>query len=102
MKPQIARGCLAVAGILFISGSMMLCACPGLYALAAPFAGTAIWAGTGRARVWAKVLLVASLIATGLDTLSLVQEHRRHELRRIEETRTRGTIEPERTYAAPK
>lgn len=77
MKLETAKVCLAVAFVLFLGGDMMLCACPGLYALAAAFAGVAVWAGKGRIRLWSIVCLIASLTFTGLDTLSLVRDHRR-------------------------
>jgi hypothetical protein len=77
MKNSIARISLAVSGILFFMGPWQLCACPGWYALAAVFAGVAAWAGSGRMRKWSFVWLAACLLATGADTLTLMQEHRK-------------------------
>jgi hypothetical protein len=64
MKSKIARGCLALAVVIFFSGFFVLCACPEFYAAAAIFAGVATWMSTGRPRLWAIVILVASLILT--------------------------------------
>ena len=63
--------------MLFFTGFSVLCACPGWYALAAAFAGIAVWAGNGRMRVWAIVCLVASLVFAGLDTFAKIEEHRK-------------------------
>jgi hypothetical protein len=76
VKPRIARISLVVACILFFTGFLVLCACPGWYALAAGFAGVAVWAGSGRTRAWAVVFLVASLIFTGIATFGLIHERR--------------------------
>jgi hypothetical protein len=102
VKPRIARVCLAVAVVFFFGGFMMLCACPGVYALAAAFAGVAAWAGAGRTRGWSKVVLVACLIATVADTLDVIREHRREELERVEETQTHATNEPKPQNASTK
>jgi hypothetical protein len=76
MKSRVARISLVVACILFFTGFLMLCACPGWYALAAGFAGAAVWAGSGRTRKWAVAFLVASLILTGVETFGLIHERR--------------------------
>jgi hypothetical protein len=54
-----------------------MCACPGWYALAATFAGIAAWLGAGRTRRWAIVWVVVSLLFSGLQTILMIQEHRR-------------------------
>jgi hypothetical protein len=61
MKPPIARISLVVAIVLLVSGSMVLCDCSGLYALAAGFAGVAVISGVGRLRGWAATVLLASV-----------------------------------------
>lgn len=82
MRPRIARICLIVAAVLFISGSLVLCACPGWYALAVAFAAVATGLGTSRTRFWATLTLVASIVLTGVHTYAKIQEHHRNIERR--------------------
>jgi hypothetical protein len=60
-KRIIARICLAVAVVVFFLGTMMLCSCPGDYAVAVVFAVGATLLGERKIRVWGGVSLIASL-----------------------------------------
>lgn len=93
MKPRIARVCFAIGATFFFLGFFVLCYCPGWYGLAAGFAGVAAWRGMGRVRTWSIVLLVASLIMTGLNTYGEVKEHRRfiQKAKMAEQQRRQGT-----------
>ena len=93
MKPGIARISLVVSAVLFFTGGLVLCYCPGWYALAAAFAGVAAWFGASRTRVWATACLMASIVLTAVHTYGKVQEHRHNIKRRqqLEQKRTQGT-----------
>jgi len=98
VKPRIAKISLVVSAILFVTGFGVLCACPGWYALAAAFAGGAVWAGTRRTRRWAVVWLITCLIFTALDTFIVAQKF--HKL--FEGMRVNAMKASEQTNAAPK
>ena len=83
MKTRIARICLAVGLVLFFSGTLILCDCPGWFALAAAFIGVAVWLGAGKTRQWAVVCLIGALLATGLEAYEKVRHERmKRELRK--------------------
>jgi hypothetical protein len=79
MKSAIARISLVISAILFFIGLNILCACPGVFALASAFAGVAAWCGAGRMRKWSFIWLAACLIATATGALELRWEHRHHQ-----------------------
>jgi hypothetical protein len=103
MKSSIAGISLAVAVILFFTGFLVLCACPGWYALVAGFAGIAAWRSEGRKRVWAVFWMVASLILTGLHGYDAIGDHRylMKKKQRIKQMREQGTNTFQRNDAAP-
>jgi hypothetical protein len=90
MRTRITRVCLAVGVALFFSGFLVLGDCPEWYALAAAFTGVGVWFGTGMTRLWAIVLLVASLVVTGLEAYAKVKhaERRREWRKKIEDKQT--------------
>ena len=90
MKPRIAKISLVVALVLFFSGFLVLCYCPGWYALAAGFAGVTVWLGAGRTRAWGVLWVVASLALTAVHAYAKVRETERvREIRRRYEERQR-------------
>jgi uncharacterized membrane protein len=107
VKSRIAKISLVVAVALFFLGLFMLCACPGWYAMAAVFAGVAVWGSIGRRRLWAIIWLVACLIATIFQTIAAIHERRSfiekaERAQRIDVMRTRGTNTLQQTNAVPK
>jgi hypothetical protein len=70
VKSNIGKVSPAVAVVLCIFGSMVLCACPEIFALAAAFAGIATWTNSGRIRRWSIVVLIAAIIFTIADSFS--------------------------------
>jgi len=107
VKSQIAQVSLVVALVLFFSGFLVLCYCPGWYALAAGFAGVTVWLGAGRTRAWGALWLVASLAPTAVHTYAKVRESEsvREMRRRYEEKQRQGTnhttIQRRLTIVAP-
>ena len=94
MKSCIARISLAIAAVLFSTGFSVPFLCPGWYsspayqawppwnalaagwfALAAVFAGGAIWAGIGRMRAFSFACLLACLSVGGSHTVILIRKH---------------------------
>jgi hypothetical protein len=74
VRIRIAKISLAVALVLFFSGFLVLCYCPGWYALAAGFAGVTVWLGAGRTRAWGILWVVASLVLTAVHGYAKVRE----------------------------
>ncbi len=74
MRDRIAKISLVVALVLFFSGFLVLCYCPGWYALAAGFAGVTVWLGAGRMRAWGVLWVVASLALTAVHAYAKVRE----------------------------
>jgi hypothetical protein len=70
MKLKFARTMLAVAILLFFSGFMILCNCPGWFVISAVFAALAVWKAFGKVRVFACIVLGAALVMTALDALA--------------------------------
>jgi len=88
VKGRIATGGLVVSFLLFFTGFLLLCYCPGWYALAAGFAGLAAFLGKSGTRYLGIGFLLASLAFTVIHwELKLREAERFGELRRrIEET----------------
>ncbi|HXD00421.1 MAG TPA: hypothetical protein VN048_13850 [Verrucomicrobiae bacterium] len=101
MKARIAKISLAIAWILFFTGFLILCDCPGWYALAAGFAGIAVWAAKGRTRTWAIVCLVVSVIVVGLNIFAMTRKNSRllERTQRIEQMQMHGTNSSQSTNA---
>ena len=74
MRKSIAKISLVVALVLFFSGFLVLCSCPGWYALAAGFAGVTVWLGERRMRAWGLLWVVASLALTAVHAYAKVRE----------------------------
>jgi hypothetical protein len=72
MKLSFARVCLALATIIWCSGTMVLCACPGIYLTSSVLAGLAVWKSAGRIRVWSWVVFIASLVMTGIHLMDVI------------------------------
>jgi membrane protein implicated in regulation of membrane protease activity len=77
VKQRIAKISLVVALVLFFSGFLVLCYCPGWYALAAGFAGVTVWLGAGRMRAWGILWVLASLALTAVHAYAKVREGER-------------------------
>lgn len=43
LKSKVAIGTLAIAGIAFLDGMMLLCYCPGPFMFSVPFAVAGVW-----------------------------------------------------------
>lgn len=103
MKSSIAKISLIVAGVLFFTGFLVLCSCPGWYALASGFAGIAVWLGVGKIRKWAMVWLIFSLFITSLSLYSAMEDGRRHRfaerVKKREQERQQGTNIIEETHS---
>jgi membrane protein implicated in regulation of membrane protease activity len=61
MRGRFATTALAVSIVLFFFGFLILCYCPGWYALAAAFAGVAAIVGESSKRFFGIIFLLASL-----------------------------------------
>jgi len=77
VRKRIAEISLVVALVLFLSGFLVLCYCPGWYALAAGFSGVTVWLGAGRMRAWGVLWVAASLVLTAVHAYAKVREGER-------------------------
>ena len=96
MKTRIARISLAVAVTLFFTGFLVLCNCPGWYALAATFAAVSAWLGSQRTRFWGVILVAGSLVLAAGHTYGKLREREqmREIRRRYEEKQARDRVRP--------
>ena len=103
MKASVAKISLVVALVLFLTGFLVLCYCPGWYALAAGFAGVSAWLGSGRTRAWGVLGGVASLALTVFHIYGKMHEAERvrEKMRRYEEKQMHRTNQITRPGAAP-
>lgn len=58
---------LTVSIVMFLSGFMILCDCPGWFGISALFAGLAASRSKGKFRMWSLVLFVAALLIAALQ-----------------------------------
>lgn len=66
MKMDFASTCLTMATVIWLAGTMALCACPLLYLSSTVFAALAVWKGTGRLRRWSWIVFIAAALMTGV------------------------------------
>jgi hypothetical protein len=62
MKLDLAKISLALSIVMFVSGFMILCDCPGWFGISALFAAFAAWKSKGRFRICSLALLAAALL----------------------------------------
>ena len=83
MKCIIAKFSFALSLILFFSGFLLLCYCPGWYAMAAGFAAVAAILGTTRLRAYSLVCFLASCVFTDAHYhLKVAEQERFREIQR--------------------
>jgi hypothetical protein len=66
MKMDLPKMSLVIAGVFFVCGFLILCDCPGWFAISAGFALPPVIRGNGRIRTWAWIVFVAALLMTGV------------------------------------
>ena len=69
MKLDFPKAMLTVSLVMFISGFMILCDCPGWFGISALFAGLAAWKGKGRFRMWSLALVVMAVSVAAVQVL---------------------------------
>jgi hypothetical protein len=69
---DLARPCLTLARVIWLAGTMILCACPLLYLSSSVFAGLAVWKSVGRLRTWSWIVFAAALVMTGIHLAAAV------------------------------
>ncbi|MGZ8901267.1 MAG: hypothetical protein ACXW3Z_14340 [Limisphaerales bacterium] len=72
MKMDFARTCLTLATVIWLAGTMVLCACPLLYLSSSVFAGLAVWRSSERLRTWSWVVFIAAAVMTGIHLAGVI------------------------------
>jgi hypothetical protein len=76
-KPDWNRICLALGIIVFVMGFLMLCDCPGVFAMSAILTAVSAWKGRKLTRIVAVIFCSAAVVIAVLQTIREGEEHER-------------------------
>jgi hypothetical protein len=75
---------------MFVSGFMVMCACPGWFLISAIFAALAVWKSSGKRKNYAFILLALALVMTTVEVIAKDKLARRvSDLRRTHQSDAR-------------
>ena len=72
MKMDFASTCLTLATVIWLAGTMILCACPLLYLSSTLLAAMAVWKSAGRLRTWSWIVFIAAALMTGIHLAGVI------------------------------
>jgi hypothetical protein len=72
MKMDFAKTCLTLAMVLWLAGTMVLCACPLLYLSSSVLAALAVWKSSGRLRTWSWIVFITAAVMTGFHLAGVI------------------------------
>jgi len=75
-NPRVAKISLTVALIWFFAGFLVMCICPGWYAIAALFAAIAVASGSGRVQSVSILLLLLCLAFVWGQTVAKIHDQK--------------------------